>query len=232
MAITVTALTGAADNVDRNSYATASITPSASKLILAFFSARKSSATVSTATATGNGLTWVAEENQIYESDESRLMCFRAMGASPSAGAVTFDLGGVTHVGAQWSIFELDGVDTSGTDGSGAIVQSEKTSSAGATTLTVTLAAFGSADNATVAGFTHRANEVTTHETDYTEVHDVQSNNPNLGTETEYKIANDTSPSASWASSSACAAIALEIKAAAAPAGTTPILLGLMGAGR
>lgn len=52
-----------------------------------------------------------------------------------------------------WIIDELSGVDTSGTNGSGATVQSAVGTDADGGTITVTLAAFGSSNNATYGAF-------------------------------------------------------------------------------
>src|SRR5687767_13823040 len=121
MAVTATALTGAMNNVDQSSYATASITPTANRLILCFVQSRASSAAVPT--LTGCGLTWVQVSTGANSTTALRLTLFRAMGAAPSTGALTIDFGGQVQANCSWSVVEFDGVDTSGTNGSGAIVQ-------------------------------------------------------------------------------------------------------------
>src|SRR3990167_10939569 len=123
MAITQTTLTGAASTADATSYTTASISPGANRLILAFVYGFHSIGTDVTPTLSGNGLTWVNINHRGLGCSNENMTLFRAMGSSPSAGAVTIDYGANTMDAGVWSIMEFDGVDTSGTNGSGAIVQ-------------------------------------------------------------------------------------------------------------
>ena len=116
-----------------------------------------------------------------------------------------------------WQIDEFDGVDTSGTNGSGAVVQSDSGNGGGnGTSITLTLAAFGDAtNNAAYIGVFHGSNEATTPEAGYIELGDHQTAEDNtLGA--AFKIGEDLSPSESWATSAPRAGGALEIKAAAA----------------
>ena len=78
------------------------------------------------------------------------------MGSSPTAGAVTITFSGTPHE-VLWTISEFSNVDTSGTNGSGAIVQAITGSSNSVTSFTITLGAFQSSTNATYGltqGFT------------------------------------------------------------------------------
>ena len=204
-------LTSGSDATNASSYATASIAPSANKLILAAVSVRKGTATASTPTLTGCGLTWVQVATVINSTNVVRLTLFRAMSASPSSGAVTIDLGGVTHNHCLWSICEFGSVDTSGTNGSGAVVQSVTKTQNAINSITGTLAAFGSANNATYGAFNHDNNEATTHGSGFTDIHDV-INSENETLFTERNLANDTTVDASWATSGNGMVIAVEIK--------------------
>ena len=218
MAITQASLTGAANTVDASSFTTASITPTANRLVIAVIYNRSGiTDPAETPTLSGNGLTWVQITTTTAGNTRDRVTMFRAMGASPSSGAVTIDFAGNTQNACHHSIFEFAGIDTSGTNGSGAVVQSA-TNSGTATSLTVTLAAFGSTDNGATSGFEHRANEATTPETNWTEIHDVTEINPNSNLETQWRADNDTTASASWTTLANCGGIAIEIKAAAAVA--------------
>lgn len=159
MAIACTNLTTGADIDGGSSSTSASISPGANRLVLATIDQRTGiTADPNQPTATGNGLTWVVVNSIVYDTSSSsrkRVTVLRAMGASPSAGAVTFDFGGQNNTDVHWTIEECTGMDTSGTNGSGAIVQSvtAKDETGSASSLTVTLAGFGSADNATFGGF-------------------------------------------------------------------------------
>ncbi|MDO8640929.1 MAG: hypothetical protein Q7R33_05245 [Nitrosarchaeum sp.] len=131
---------------------TASITPSANKLILLSVTAYDGDSVVPEPTASGCGLTWVKIDTIVSADTLRRVILFRAMGSSPITGAITITFSAAPW-GCTWGISEFVNVDTSGTYGSGAIVQSAKNGTAGAESLTVTLAAFSSVNNATFGAF-------------------------------------------------------------------------------
>src|SRR3989344_2577104 len=219
-AVTAANLTSGSSTTDASSYTTASITPSANKLILVAVTIRNDTSDAASApTISGNGLTWVQINTQSFGARQN-LTLFRSMGASPSAGVITIDTGGDTMDMVSWTVAEFDGVDTSGTNGSGAIVQNAVNSTTGATSLTVPLAAFGSANNATYGTFTHsQFNEGIAQGTGFTELADSFAAGV-YGTESEWRNDNDTSVDASWVTSGNAAGIAVEIKAAAGAAPT------------
>lgn len=207
-------LTTAATTTDATSYATASISPAANQLILAFFSWEQ--ATPGTATASGNGLTWVEVATRTQGSQIGYV--FRALGASPSSGAITFTISGGTGTPsrASWSIAEFNNVDTTGTNGSAAVVQSAVNSSASANALTVTLAAFGSVDNATYGGTagTGTLSFAATQGTGFTELG--EANTDGIIAESEFRNDNDTSVDWSYNETDRILGIAVEIKFVAA----------------
>lgn len=157
--MTISNLTSGGDLDGGSSSSTASIAPTANRLILLTVSSRTGiTANPNQPTVTGNGLTWVAINSIVYDTTSSsrrRVTLFRAMGAAPSAGAVAIDFGGQAQTDVGWSVDQSSsGVDISGTNGSGAIVQSATNKDeAGGTSLTVTLAAFGNSGNATFGAF-------------------------------------------------------------------------------
>lgn len=159
MAVACSNLTTGADTDGGSSSTTASITPGSNRLVLLTIDQRTGiSSDPNQPTATGNSLTWVVVNSIVYDTTSSsrkRVTVFRAMGASPTSGAVTIDFGGQANTDVHWTIDECTGMDTSGTNGSGAIVQSvaEKDETGTAATLVVDLAAFGSTGNATFGGF-------------------------------------------------------------------------------
>jgi hypothetical protein len=75
---------------------------------------------------------------------------FRALG-TPSVGTVTADFAGVSQSGCMINVMQFSQVNTTGTNGSGAIVQSATGGPTTGASLTVTLAAFNV--NAKNAGF-------------------------------------------------------------------------------
>lgn len=221
MAIAATALVGNADAANATSYATASITPTANRLVLAAIgSSQGGSGATAVPTLSGNGVTWV-QVATVQSGDAStgrRVTLFRARHASPSAGAVTIDFGGVAQTRCAWSIVEWSDIDTSGTNGSGAIVQAVTAFALTGTAGTATLAAFGDAtNNAAYSAITTSggASNPITPEGGYTELHQVQPTAEAQRLETMWQLGGaDLTPAPSWAVSLEWAQIAVEIKAA------------------
>lgn len=222
-AISATHILTAASASGLNSYTTASGSPGTNKLELLLVGSQVSSGTVNTPTVTGAGLTWVQVATQISSDNFRRATLFRAMGTG-SAGALTIDLAGQTQVRAGWSWSEFDGVDTTGTNGSGAIVQSAttlwNTSDGAKTSITVTLGAFSDVNNATYGAIRFNTNSggVLTVGSGFTELGNAISN---VRYESMYQLANDTTVDWSYPSESTFTqAIAVEIKVASAASPT------------
>ena len=225
-AITHTALTSGADGTNQTSKATASITPAGNELIEVAFEVGFISSfdtTPPVPDVTGNGITYTLEKSVAHWIDSgsnywNALYLFRGMAASPSTGAITIDFGATTMDAIAWSVSTKGNVDTSGTNGSGAIVQSVTATAESATSAAVTLAAFGSANNATAGyfgqGTTGGASRVFTQGTGFTEIH--ETGNTYAYVATEWRVDNDTSIDGSYdATCSGMGGIAVEIKAAA-----------------
>jgi hypothetical protein len=231
VAITATNLTNANDT-DQNdtSYTTASISPGANRLLILAVDATPSDGTAVAPTVTGNGLTWVEfGAGGEYGTSDRAVWLFRAMGASPSAGAVTMDYGAVNQTNTNWSINEFTDVDTTGTNGSGAIVQTVKDlSSTSGTSVTVNLAALGSANNMAFGAFSHAAAEAKTVGSGFTALSNTGNITPSISLMCEYQL-NVTTVDASWSTNQARGVIAVEIKAGAGGATPKPKSFGLMG---
>ena len=73
----------------------------------------------------------------------------------------------------------------------------------------------------------HSTNEATTPEGGYTELHDFNALNPAQCLEAAYKLGEDTTPSASWATARPAAIIAIEIAVVAAVAAAWRALVGV-----
>jgi hypothetical protein len=99
---------------------------------------------------TGLGLTWVqvATRDGITDgiSETWRVTRFRALGASPTTGALTINHGTAPNQYLSWKVREYTGVVTTGTNGSGAVVQTVQNGGTG-TTVSATLAAFADGGN-------------------------------------------------------------------------------------
>ena len=216
MAVTQATLTSGSSNSDATSYATASITPSADRLILAAVINSKTTSP-DTPTCSGNGLTWVqvaTRDYQLIASPARRITVFRALDSAPSAGAITFDFGGATQTSAAWSVMEFNGVAQGGTSGSEAVVQSAVNRADTGTSLTVTLAAFGNALNATYGAFGNASGaDACTPGTGFTEIHDFDAGEVGRMC-SEWRNDNDTTVDASKGGlSTQWGGIAVEIKA-------------------
>lgn len=217
MAITATNLTTSSSSADASSYATASITPGADKLILAFIGNSVAGGSVpATPTLSGNGLTWTQVATQTWNVDVARLTIFRATGAAPTTGAITISIATPAPTCCEWSIIEVSGADITGTNAANAIVQTVSTNAADAlaTSGTVTLSAFSNSSNATFGVFGHKAQEATNPGSGFTELGDTNHAAPNRAFEVEYLAGNDTTVDASWTTSAEWGGIAAEIKIA------------------
>lgn len=141
MAVTPTTLTSGNTTTSSQSYATtASISPSANKLILLAVFCRYAQADDKHATATGAGMTWTEVFYSRNRYGNNRFVIFRALSTSPGSGAVTIDFDGQNQQEIMWHITEWENADTSGTNGSGAIRQSKTGDQAeGQTSMTITL---------------------------------------------------------------------------------------------
>lgn len=212
MAVTCVGV-GTGQSTSSNSVASTSITPAANKLYLAIVVSRAAAAP-NIPTAAGCGLTWVQVATRVDNSNFRRITVFRAMKASGlSAGAVTATISGSQTV-ALISILELDGVNITGTDGSGAIVTSAQNGATGnvASPVSITMSAWGDAvNNAAVAAYWHGNAEVSTPKSGWTEVSD-QAGISSTSQMAQFKVGQDTTPQFSWAGSTTTwGGIAVEI---------------------
>lgn len=222
-AVSCVVLTQDQSNVNATNFTTASISPGANRLILLITAQSRN--TISDcvnndiSTVTGNSLTWVSVNEQCFSTagaPTQTVEIWRSMGASPSTGTLNFNVSGATQVNAAWAVIECDGVDTSGTNGSGAVVQSAINLVEPGTSLTVTLGAFGDAANATLGAFAISDNVDITPGSGFTQLAEqlVSDAGNDLGLHVEWKNVNDTSVDASFSSIDA-GGVAIEIKAAA-----------------
>ena len=199
MAVSISNLTASYSTGTISSANTASISPSSNALILLSVMSRRGDSTEpSVPTVTGNGLTWVNVTSIYYDTasaSRKKLSLFRAMGSSPTSGAVTIDFSGENQTDIFWAIDEATGVSISGTNGSGAIAQSASVKDEGGAVnpLVVTLGTFSSTNNATYGTFTNDEGTgvASTPGSGFTQL---SEQHPLLqGMLTEWKAGNDTS---------------------------------------
>jgi len=102
-----------------------------------------------TPTVTQTGVTWVKVLDHTYtaESDEAVYVFRTIVGGAVTGENIVVAFGGTTMANISISLDEFSGIDTSGSQGSGAIVQSLGNDGADSNSIAVTLSAFADADN-------------------------------------------------------------------------------------
>lgn len=201
------------------SVATASIAPAANALTIVSVGSGKSPATSNIPTVTGAGGTWVQIATAVVAANTYRTTLFRDLSASPGSGILTIDFAGqVQDHGIDWSVDSFTNVDTSGTNGSGAVVQSTTGSvtSGTSTGITLTLSALGSANNVAMGYVQNNNTSVIVDGSGFTPLANITGNSHGLRGNAEH-LTNTTSVAWTWTSQNAVSsAVAIEIKAAVA----------------
>ncbi len=144
MAITTVSLTHGVDIAASGNTNTGSFTPTANRLVLLCVTCRNPTPNISP--GNGNGLTWV----QLYDPNIYQLGAgdigfgvWRAMATTPSTGVISISS---NFAYVMWDIVEFSGVDTSGTNGSGAVTQTTQAySNSGSVDATLSLTGAGNA---------------------------------------------------------------------------------------
>ena len=211
--ITATPLITSGSHTNGSRFSTASITPGGGKLVLAWIVNTKNT-TPDIPTLTGNGLTWVRVATVLDTGNTRRLSLFRALGGSPSTGPVTINFAGNPQTSCLWSISQFGGVNTSGTSGSGALVQYATARQNGNGSMTVTLGTFASTANAAAGGISKNTTSAVTPGSGFTQLATASLQaTPKTLIASSWKASNDTT--VDWTFSSASTeAIAVEIRAA------------------
>jgi hypothetical protein len=224
VAITQAALTSGTSATNATSYATASISPTANRLIVVAVHSPASTAANAAAPSgiSGAGLTFVKLVDRANTAFGTAVSLWRAMDAAPSTGALT-----ITFANQQercaWSVFEFDGVDTGGSNGSAAVNSNTASATNAGTTAsaTATLAAFAGANNGAVmaTGFFDATGVVKTctPDTGWTEIHDLgltEAGNRALSIETQWRADNDTTAVGTWSANGGVLTVAAELVAA------------------
>ena len=206
-------------------YATSSHTPTANALQVVGVLVESGNADDASGIA-GCGLTWhLLDTIAATGNNVGRIYVFYSMGASPSTGALSITTG--AHDVVAWSWIEFTGVDTSGVDGAGAIVQSAKaqtTTSGSGGSVTATLAAFASANNWTYGfGFVDTYGGLPVVGSGFTAAGAGYDSAGYGACRAEYLAGNDTTVDMSNTTAYVdMAVIALEIKAASGGGGFNP----------
>jgi len=229
MAVVGSNLTSGSDTDSGTTATTASVSPTSNNLILLGIVNTDSGAAP---TISGLGLTWVQIDSSTFNvtSQDRRINLFRALG-TVTPGTVTITFGSGTQ-DIRWSMGQFSGIDTGGTNGSGAIVQSAKNvSETAATSWTVTLGAFSNVDNGAYGCFGASGSDGATVGSGFTLLSTAGGDPDNTNLTSEWRADNDTSVDYSQTNSHRMGGIAVEIKAAvaggSAPSGFTQMLMGV-----
>lgn len=224
MAISITSLLDAYDNVDRNSYTTSSFSPVAAQPVYVEVVNFSAGATVPTLSDSLGQYTWT--QRRTISNGARVTTLFSAPNiASPSAMTLTAAFSGVTQTGCHISVVTGSGIDDSTSDG---IVQSASTTGS-STSGTVTLASFGSVNNGCLMFATVASNVAITATSPQVSITDSGGTLPSQHTMTSFYAGNNTGPNFTWTGTFSYLAIAAEIKASAASAITysTSMMMGV-----
>ena len=191
----------------QSNFTTASVTIPAGELCLL---AVNSDVNAVVPTASGLNMTFVQHSTSSGGTNNQRITLFRALSLSDQTGVITINFSSTTNLsGCGWSVLSCASCDQSGTDGANAIVQAATNSANGTNNLTVTLAAFADANNATFACVTLNGNGTITPGSGFTELG--ESNNTR-SIESMWKNTNDTTSDWTFSSTFVSAGIAIELK--------------------
>ncbi len=153
--ITHTLLTSGTNAVNQKIYTTAGIAPGPNALVTIAVLSHRSSGAISPTISGGGMSAWTQVASVDFDTlgfPLRRLTIFRALSASPGSGPITVSFSANVS-NCQWIISQWDGVETGGVNGAGAIVQSGLNRANAGSGLTVTLGAFGNANNAAYGVF-------------------------------------------------------------------------------
>lgn len=222
MAIGLNALTSGQDETAGTSATTASIAPAANALVLLAVQSEKAEPAPSVPSISGGGMTsWTQVRTFAWDNagTSRTLTLFRSLQASPGSGTVTIDFGAESQDLIQWSIIEFTGVDTTGTNGSGAVVQdAQNPATVGSgTRIDVSLSAFSDGGNVTysVAGKeSPGAGDYLTPEAELTSIHNVIDSGNSAQMQSVWKNGEPTDSTVTfgpWATSRRRGGFAIEV---------------------
>lgn len=217
---TPTGLANDTNTTALNSYATASQSPTANRIVLAVISNSATSTRPEVPSLSGNGITWVRLDS-FYGSTTGttrvRVTAFAGLtGASPSSGAATI---GFTNnqAACTWSFAEFPGTHlTSISDAIRQVVYGESPDTH--LSFEAHLRAGQNSDNAIWSGTYKVGTETITPGTGYTEIHEVAQTGPNAQIQSQYRLGTARLADGSWTTTSREAGvIAVELRAATNP---------------
>lgn len=218
--ITATNKTANGSATNATSYTTASVTPTAGRLLCIDVDACALGVDPPNPTITGNGLTWTLVTDHYWRnpsgtSNRFHMWRYAAFtGGSPSAGTILIDFGAQSMESCEWNVYEIDQAYLSGTVAEAFVQHAFSAANTSGTSGSASLAAFAATNDGVVTGIAHLANETTTVGTGHTKLGtDGNHSGPNVGHMVQFRADNDTSADASWATSAFYGVMASEIRA-------------------
>ena len=215
------------DTTARSAYSTAPATDTitSNTLCLAVVVNSKASSP-DTPTFSGFSMNWVQVSTSNFNtlaSPSERVTIFRSMTNNHTTGRGTADFAGNNQTGCDIALVQFFGVDTSGSDGAGAIVQSVNNGVDTTSNPTITLAALTGTTNAAIALLGNSLNPFGgTVESGWTEDRDIGYATPATGLYVTHRLATTDNTIAPTVASSSWAGTAAEIKAGNVTASTVP----------
>jgi hypothetical protein len=215
--ITTALLTAGSNAVNQRVYQTAAVSPAPNTLVTLAVLGRNQAGASPDPVVTGGGMTsWTVVASMTFDvvgAPTRRLTVYRAMSPAPGSGPITITFAGTAQGNAQWIVSQWDGVDLSGENGAGAIVQAGTAQGDAVSGLTVPLAVFGHANNVAYGAFGVAKNVVTvTPGLGFTEISEQPSGESTPGDLQTQWAMNLNTILASWTALHG-AAVGIEIKA-------------------
>ncbi len=220
--VTHTVLTAGNNLINQQIYTTAAIAPAPNTLVTVAVMGQRAYGASPTPTVSGGGMTaWVPVATVAFDpvgAPTRRLTVFRAMSAAPGNGPLTITFSG-NQSNCQWIVSQWAGVETSGVNGSGAIVQTGSSQGDAVSGLTVPLAAFGNSEDVAYGVFGVRSGTLAvTPSAGFTEIGEqLSAESTPSDLEAEWGL-NLNTIAATWTNLNG-GALGVELKAAAAPSG-------------
>jgi len=216
--ITHTLLTSGNSKTNQKVCTTASISPAANALVTVAVMGHNTTAAAPSPTISGGMAAWTQVATVTFDgvnTAHKRLTIFRALSATPGSGPVKITFT-TTQSNCQWIVAQWNGVETSGTNGSGAIVQAGTARGDNVTGRTVTLAAFADPKDAAYGVFgIRRSTTGIAPGSGFTETAERPSGETPLSDLEAERSANDNTINATWPQANA-GALGLEIRAGTA----------------
>ena len=217
-ALSATNLASSGDTTNTTAYTTASFTPTANLLIVAFFDASRGSSTApDIPTLSGGSLSWSQVGDLTWTTTGTtrfRVTCFAAqVGGSPSSMTVTATYANAL-TGCQWSVFQVSGSDVANGVAQCFVQAVASSANLTGTSISITLSSAGNANNRAFLCVAHASNETYTIATNWSQIGAGGNNSPSTSIGSQWRSDTfDTNPNTSWTTSTNYGGIGFEVKA-------------------